>query len=247
MDSRTRIRVNAPYEAELENRCHATRAPRTAAVTPPSSRRPVVASRLRSPASPTPWTRVGRRESERHRRRVRASPPAMRQEQNGTGKAHRPVKHRHDEALILVPEVVEQVRAQHEPAHEHDERDSRPDAAPGPPARDDVRAPEKTERPDRGEREGAVKAQPPGLERVDGAEPALAFQQIVKEEPQGSGEPKPGSDDMDDEPRDRRHASAGVRSGSPTRSHTASPRVCQPLRAVYRCAVARYRCRIATP
>src|SRR6266850_3577914 len=63
MDSRTRIRVNAPYEAELENRCHATRAPKTAAVTPPSSRRRAVASRLRSPASPTPWTRAGGRRS----------------------------------------------------------------------------------------------------------------------------------------------------------------------------------------
>src|SRR5438093_13596548 len=76
MDSRTRIRVNAPYEAELENRCHATRAPRTAAVTPPSSRRPVVASRLRSPASPTPWTRAGRRENDALRGPPRLLPGA---------------------------------------------------------------------------------------------------------------------------------------------------------------------------
>ena len=71
-------------------------------------------------------------------RRVRARPPAMRQEQDRTGQAHRLVKHRHDETLILVSEVGEQVRAQHEPARDRHERDARPDTAPDPPARDDV-------------------------------------------------------------------------------------------------------------
>src|SRR6266436_1560802 len=63
MDSRTRIRVNAHYEAALGNRCRAIRAPKTAAVTAPSLKRRVGDSHLRSPASPTPWTRAGRRGS----------------------------------------------------------------------------------------------------------------------------------------------------------------------------------------
>src|SRR6266849_6099788 len=63
MDSRTRIRVNAHYEAALGNRCRAIRAPKTAAVTAPSLKRRAGDSHLRSPASPTPWTRAGRRGS----------------------------------------------------------------------------------------------------------------------------------------------------------------------------------------
>src|SRR3989442_12944964 len=59
MDSRTRIRVNAHYEAALGNRCRAIRAPKTA----PSLKRRAGDSHLRSPASPTPWTRAGRRGS----------------------------------------------------------------------------------------------------------------------------------------------------------------------------------------
>src|SRR4030095_9489742 len=133
-------------------------------------------------------------------RRVRAIPPSVRREQDGTGQAYGPVKHGHDESLLLVPQIIEEVRADHEPGHERHEDDPRARASAGPPARHDVRAPQQAERPDRHERERPVEAEPPGLARGNAPRPARPVQQVMEEEPEGSGAAPAGAADVYDDP-----------------------------------------------
>src|SRR6266850_255515 len=132
------------------------------------------------------------------RDRPRCGPQTMKEEWNREQESEGPVKQTCDRPQPLVAQVIEEVSTEDQPqAKAHHYRAGTP-SFPARQTRRDVRAPEYAEYPDRTEREGAVKRQPPRLQSMGPqGEVSSALNEVVKQQPEATRKPEPAADDID--------------------------------------------------